>query len=87
MCFNVEEVKFNVVNAMKISADNEKNSMIESLGWDYCEEEAYHELYNTEEFFEDEDPSYILEEVNVVSGKKKFEFLDLQPKGKKETKP
>ncbi|TYJ99671.1 Retrovirus-related Pol polyprotein from transposon 17.6 [Cucumis melo var. makuwa] len=81
MCFNVEEVKFNVVNAMKISADNEKNRMIESLGWDYCEEEAYHELYNTEEFFEDEDPSYILEEVNVVSGKKKFEFLDLQPKG------
>ncbi|KAA0038053.1 uncharacterized protein E5676_scaffold237G001390 [Cucumis melo var. makuwa] len=67
--------------------DDETYSAIESLRWDYCEEEVYHELFNTEEFFEEEDLSYILKEVNIVSGERNFESLDLQTKGKKKTKP
>ncbi|KAA0050663.1 Retrovirus-related Pol polyprotein from transposon 17.6 [Cucumis melo var. makuwa] len=58
-------------------------SVIESLGWDYCKEEAYNELFSIEEFIEDEDPNYVLEEVNVVSGERKFEPLGLQTKGDK----
>ena len=60
---------------------------IESLGWDYCKEEVFVELFSPEEFFEEEDSDYILEEVNVVYGARKFEPLDLQTKGKKKIKP
>lgn len=34
------------------------------------------ELFDSEEFFEEEDPNYIMEEINVVYGAK-FEPLDL----------
>ncbi|KAA0048593.1 uncharacterized protein E5676_scaffold236G00330 [Cucumis melo var. makuwa] len=62
-------------------------NMFESFERDYCEEETYYELFSIEEFLEEEDPNYILEKVNVVSDKKKFESLDLQAKGEKKTKP
>ena len=77
MHFNNEEITFNVINAMKFPANVENYSAIESLGWDYCKEEAYYELFSTEEFLEEDEPDYILEEVNVVSGEKKFKPLDL----------
>ncbi|KAA0052866.1 uncharacterized protein E5676_scaffold675G00260 [Cucumis melo var. makuwa] len=67
--------------------DDENCNVIEFLGWNYFEKEAYQELFSTEEFFEEDDPSYILKEVNVVSSEKKFESLDLQIKGEKKTKP
>ncbi|TYJ99661.1 hypothetical protein E5676_scaffold562G00420 [Cucumis melo var. makuwa] len=87
MCFNDEEVKFNVVNEMTFSADDENYSVIESLGWDYREEEAYHKLSSIENFFEGEGPSHILEELNIVFSERKFETLDLQTKGEKKTMP
>ncbi|KAA0062395.1 uncharacterized protein E6C27_scaffold154G001730 [Cucumis melo var. makuwa] len=77
MHFNNEEITFNVINAMKFPANVENYSAIESLGWDYCKEEAYYELFSTEEFLEEDEPDYILEEVNAVSGEKKFKPLDL----------
>ena len=86
MCFNDEEIKFNCYQSTKFPANDVKYNAIESLGWDYCKEEPYHELFSTEEFFEEEDPSYILEEVNVMLGKTKFESLDLKTKGKKKIK-
>ena len=46
---------------MKFSADDESCNVIESLGWDYCEEEVYHELFSLEEFFKEENPKYVLE--------------------------
>ncbi|KAA0059788.1 uncharacterized protein E5676_scaffold896G00480 [Cucumis melo var. makuwa] len=56
ICFNDEEIKFNIVNAMKFPTDIENYSAIESLGWDYCEEEAYYELFSTKEFLEEDEP-------------------------------
>lgn len=77
MCFNDEEIKFNVTNAMKFPVDEEISSAIQSLSWDYCEEEAYIKLFSPKEFFEEEDPEYLVEEVNNMSDKKKFESLNL----------
>ncbi|KAA0040570.1 uncharacterized protein E5676_scaffold98G00690 [Cucumis melo var. makuwa] len=65
--------------------DVESCNAIECLGWDYCEEEAYYELFSTKEFLEEDKPYYILKEVNTVSGKNKFESLDLQTKGENKT--
>ncbi|KAA0032353.1 uncharacterized protein E5676_scaffold340G00160 [Cucumis melo var. makuwa] len=73
MRFSNEEVKSNVVNVMKFYSYTENCNAIESLGWDYCEEEVYVELFSLEEFFKEDDVNYILEEVNVVSGARKFE--------------
>ncbi|TYK02475.1 Retrovirus-related Pol polyprotein from transposon 17.6 [Cucumis melo var. makuwa] len=56
MCLNDEEIKFIVANIMKFPIDAASCNIIESLGRDYCEEEAFFELFNTEEFFEEEDP-------------------------------
>ena len=70
---------------MKFPIDVERCNAIECLGWDYCEEEAYYELFSTKEFLEEDKPYYILKEVNTVSGKKKFESLDLQTKGENKT--
>ncbi|TYJ96947.1 integrase [Cucumis melo var. makuwa] len=50
------------------------------------DEESYYQLFTAEKFLEEDEPNYILEEVNVVSGEKKFESLDLQTKGEKKTK-
>ena len=66
-----------LINVMKFPIDVENYNTIESLGWDYCKEEAYYELFNTEEFLEEDEPDYILKEVNAVSGEKKFKPLDL----------
>ncbi|TYK05498.1 uncharacterized protein E5676_scaffold83G002090 [Cucumis melo var. makuwa] len=87
MHFNDEEVKFNVVNAMKFPIDDKNYTVIKSFGWVYFKEEVYEELFSTKEFFEEEDPNYILEEENAMSGERKFESLDLQIKGKKKIKP
>ena len=65
MHFSYEEIKFNA---------------IESLGWDYFNEEAYFVVFSTEEFLNEEDPNYILEEVNTMFGEKKFESLGHQSK-------
>ncbi|KAA0044273.1 uncharacterized protein E6C27_scaffold2741G00320 [Cucumis melo var. makuwa] len=83
MHFNDEEVKFNVVNAMKFPIDDKNYTVIKSFGWVYFKEGVYEELFSTKEFFEEEDPNYILEEENAMSGERKFESLDLQIKGKK----
>ncbi|KAA0067132.1 hypothetical protein E5676_scaffold598G00220 [Cucumis melo var. makuwa] len=66
---------------MEFPADVENCIAIESLGWDYFKEEAYSELFITKEFLEEDELDYILEQVNTVSGEKKFEPLDLQTKG------
>ncbi|TYJ99425.1 uncharacterized protein E5676_scaffold316G00120 [Cucumis melo var. makuwa] len=50
-------------------------------------EEAYYELFSTEEFLEEDEPDYKLEEVNTFFGKRKFEPLDLQTKDEKKIKP
>ncbi|TYK01095.1 uncharacterized protein E5676_scaffold264G001220 [Cucumis melo var. makuwa] len=79
MHLNYEKIKLNVVNAMKFPVNDESCSAIESLGWDYYEEEASFELFM--------DPENENEEINVVSDARKFESLDLQTKGKKKTMP
>ncbi|KAA0047868.1 Integrase, catalytic core [Cucumis melo var. makuwa] len=48
--------------------DKIEDVLLKSIGWEYYEEEAYYELFNTEEFLQEEDPDYILEEVKIVSG-------------------
>ena len=85
MHLNNEEMKFNVANVMKFSVDVEYYSVIEDLGWDYCKEEIYRELFSTKKFFKDE--LKWLEEVNFVIGEKECEHLDLENKGDKGTKP
>lgn len=85
MCFINEEIKLNVMDAMKLPADVENCSAIEFLGWDYCEEEIFCELFSIEEFLKDE--SNLLEEVNVVCSEQKFKPLDLQNKDKKKIRP
>ena len=86
MRLNDHEVTFNVTNVLKFLADVENYSVIESLGWDYCEEEVLTELFIPEEFFEEEDSYYIQKEVNVVSGTRKFEASDQQTKGNRKNK-
>ena len=82
-----DQVTFNVVNALKFPSDVENSSVIESLGWDYSEEELLVELFNPEEFFQDENLEDFLEKVNIVSNARKFEPLNLQIKGHKKNKP
>ena len=71
---------------MKFLADVKNYIMIESLGWDYFEEEVLAELFSLKEFFEEEDLYYTLEEVDVVSSGRKFEPFDMKTKGDKKKK-
>ncbi|KAA0047821.1 uncharacterized protein E6C27_scaffold133G00730 [Cucumis melo var. makuwa] len=82
MQLNDQKVTFNVVNAMKFPSDAKNYNKIKFLGWDYCEEEVFAKLFSLEEFFEDENPQDILEEVNVVSDTRKLKPLDLQTKAR-----
>lgn len=61
MWFSDQKVTFNVVNAMEFPSDAENYNAIESLMWDYCEQEILAELFSSEEFYEDEDPKDTLE--------------------------
>ena len=85
MRMNKEEIKFNIINAIEFPINVENCSATKVLGSDYCKEEVYQKLFSIEEFFKDE-PS-LLEEVNVITDKKKFEPLVVQNKGENETKP
>ena len=78
MHLNNEEIKCNIADLMKLFVDVENCSAIESFGWDYCEEEAYFEMFSTEEFLDEDELEYILKGVSIVSGEKKFEPLDFQ---------
>ncbi|KGN50950.1 hypothetical protein Csa_008819 [Cucumis sativus] len=60
---------------MKLPADVKNCSSIEVPGWGYYEEDIYHQLFSTEEFFKDE--LELLEKVNAMSGERMFEPLDL----------
>lgn len=82
---NDQEVTFNVINALKFSANVKNCNVIESLGWDYCEEDVIAELFSLEKFIE-EYPEGVLEEVNTMSNVRKFEPLDLQSRGNKRNK-
>ncbi|KAA0046019.1 hypothetical protein E6C27_scaffold243G005880 [Cucumis melo var. makuwa] len=71
MQLNDQEVTFNIVNAIKFPSDAENCSAIESLGWDYCKEEVFVELFIPEEFFKDEDSKDILEAPYLSSSSSK----------------
>ncbi|TYK11899.1 uncharacterized protein E5676_scaffold177G00620 [Cucumis melo var. makuwa] len=73
MQLNDQEVTFNIVNAIKFPSDAENCSAIESLGWDYCKEEVFVELFIPEEFFKDEDSKDILEAPYLSSSSSNLE--------------
>lgn len=80
-----QEVKFNVVNALKFPNDVENYNIIESLRWGIIVRKKSLARCCPKEF--DELPEGIMEEVKVVSDTRKLEPLDLQTKGNKKIKP
>ncbi|TYK22208.1 uncharacterized protein E5676_scaffold333G00860 [Cucumis melo var. makuwa] len=83
---NQEEVKFNVVNALKFPDNVENYNVIESLRWGIIVRKKSLARCCPKEF-DVKLLEGIMEEVKVVSDTRKLEPLDLQTKGNKKTKP